>query len=94
MSAAERIEAMGLAIPLPSISGADPCTLKDGVSPLQRGDTMSRYSRFTHHKVVTSVDRGDEAERPNERSGGIAAEMYETCSSTNKRRRTYEIMSP
>ena len=65
-----RIEAMGLAMPLPSMSGAEPWTLQVG----ERGASLNEKGRlclrFTHDEVVTGVDRGDEAEGTDE--GGSA----------------------
>lgn len=53
------MEAMGLAIPCPSRSGAEPCTLHASVAMSVRVKTDSRLS---HDKVVAGVDGGHETE--------------------------------
>lgn len=71
MRAAERMEAIGLAMPLPSISGADPWTLEVAVSRLEQGEHTMNNSRLAHHEVIACVNRRDEAERPNKGSGSV-----------------------
>ena len=61
MRAEERIAARGFAMPLPSISGAEPCTLFDDDRVREDSYIASgKYSRFAHNEFITCVDRRDE----------------------------------
>lgn len=60
MRAAERMEARGLAMPCPAMSGAEPWTLENMLD--DGAGEEKGYIRFTHHERVASVDGGDQSE--------------------------------
>lgn len=66
---------MGLAIPLPSMSGAEPCTLL--VSPLHVDlEQLKGHSRLSHMEVVARVDGRDEAKRADESGGTVTGVSF------------------
>jgi len=81
---------MGLAMPLPSMSGAEPCTLVIS-HILARPKYLEGHSRLSHVEVVARVDRRDEAERADEGGRTVTGVSFYH---DPDRHEAYEMMSP
>ena len=71
------MEAMGLAMFCPSMSGAEPCTLGVSDRPTVVTSNTETDIRLAHHKVVTGVDGWHEAERADESGGAVT--IHQLC---------------
>lgn len=79
-SAADRIEASGLALFWPAMSGALPCTgspcvaraIGESVSHAIKAAIRDGVNKGTYHEeLVTGVDTGHETQRAHKRSGAV-----------------------
>ncbi len=97
-SAVERMVAIGLAMPFPSMSGAEPWTLQErGDSGCVLGtENRGSDSRFTHSEIVTGVQRWNKTKRTNKRGSTITIKPPRSARIQTHvtSRSTYEMMSP